>query len=193
MFSLNDFEGLSASSMSSVRDISGAGRTSFTDHMHRQGDISAGNSSHYSVSEVAKNSNGQVSNSDDGGSLLKSDSSTNEAKKPVFLDEISSSVDEGSSKQEGLLENCGILPNNCLPCLAPIAPTVEKRRSLSSSPPSARKKTALKLSFKWKEGHPSATLCEYLSKSLSRFPFDYFKLILLLYIQFLPRCCCRDQ
>lgn len=167
-----DFEsvqdGLSASSMSSVRDISGAGHTSFTDHMHRQGDISAGNSSHYSVSEVAKNSNGQVSNSDDGGSLLKSDSSTNEAKKPVFLDEISSSVDEGSSKQEGLLENCGILPNNCLPCLAPIAPTVEKRRSLSSSPPSARKKTALKLSFKWKEGHPSATL--FSSKMLLQRP-----------------------
>ncbi|CAN0925773.1 hypothetical protein LINGRAHAP2_LOCUS34947 [Linum grandiflorum] len=70
---------------------------------------------------------------------------------PVFLDEIS--VEENDSKEEGLLDNCGILPGNCLPCLASTVPPVEKRRSLSSSPPSARKRAASKMSFKWKEGH----------------------------------------
>ncbi|KAJ0981600.1 hypothetical protein J5N97_009855 [Dioscorea zingiberensis] len=60
----------------------------------------------------------------------------------------------------GILDNCSILQNNCIPCLTPIAPTVEKRRSLSSSPPSSRKKAALKLSFKLKsgEGHGTPTL-----------------------------------
>ncbi|CAI0386607.1 unnamed protein product [Linum tenue] len=88
------------------------------------------------------------------------DSSGNEAKQPVFLDEVS--VDESHagnhSKGEGLLDNCGILPGNCLPCLASTVSPVEKRRSLSSSPPSARKKSAVRMSFKWKEGHPSNPL-----------------------------------
>ncbi|KAH9773625.1 DUF1336 domain-containing protein [Citrus sinensis] len=84
--------------------------------------------------------------------------SVQDGKQPVFLDEISSSVDEGSGKDEGLLDNCGIIPSNCLPCLASTVPSVEKRRSGSSSPPRPFKKTASKLSFKWKEGHANATL-----------------------------------
>uniref|UniRef100_A0A1J3E5Z2 Protein ENHANCED DISEASE RESISTANCE 2 n=1 Tax=Noccaea caerulescens TaxID=107243 RepID=A0A1J3E5Z2_NOCCA len=73
---------------------------------------------------------------------------------PVFIDEISSSADDSSRKDEGLLESCGILPSNCLPCLhSSTVPSIEKRRSLSSSPPSTRKKAAIKLSFKWREGH----------------------------------------
>jgi len=80
-------------------------------------------------------------------------------REPVFLDEISS-VDANSNRDDGLLDNCGILPNNCLPCLASTIPSVEKRRSSSSSPPNARKKTPTKGSFKWKEGHGNATLCE---------------------------------
>ncbi|XWS63585.1 hypothetical protein CRYUN_Cryun06bG0113300 [Craigia yunnanensis] len=84
--------------------------------------------------------------------------SVQEDMQPVFLDDIASFMDEGSGKEDGLLDNCGILPSNCLPFLASTVPSVEKRRSLSSSPPSARKKTALKLSFKWREGHPNAAL-----------------------------------
>uniref|UniRef100_A0A1J3FEE7 Protein ENHANCED DISEASE RESISTANCE 2 n=1 Tax=Noccaea caerulescens TaxID=107243 RepID=A0A1J3FEE7_NOCCA len=73
---------------------------------------------------------------------------------PVFIDEISSSADDSSRKDEGLLESCGILPSNCLPCLhSSTVPSIEKRRSLSSSPPSTRKKASIKLSFKWREGH----------------------------------------
>ncbi|KAH7653201.1 Protein ENHANCED DISEASE RESISTANCE 2 C-terminal protein [Dioscorea alata] len=60
----------------------------------------------------------------------------------------------------GILDNCGILPNNCLPCLAPTALTMEKRRSPSSSPPNSKKKAPLKISFKWRsgEGHNATAL-----------------------------------
>ncbi|KAE8696594.1 CW14 protein isoform 2 [Hibiscus syriacus] len=73
-----------------------------------------------------------------------------------------------SEKEVGLLDNCGILPGNCLPCLASTVPSDEKRRSLSSSPPSARKKAALKLPFKWREGNPNSAL--FSSKMLLQRP-----------------------
>lgn len=71
--------------------------------------------------------------------------------------EICSSVDENGGREDGLLD-CGVIPGNCLPCLAATVPSVEKRRSLSSSPPSLRKKATHKLSFKWKDGHPNASI-----------------------------------
>ncbi|XP_059655955.1 uncharacterized protein LOC132302957 isoform X2 [Cornus florida] len=118
------------------------------------GYLTAGNSARNSLSEVVKSS----IHSDDVDSKSKSEGPPNEAKQPVFLDEISSSVDENGGREEGVMENCGILPNNCLPCLASTIPSVEKRRSLSSSPPNSRKKGASRLSFKWRDGHPSATM-----------------------------------
>ncbi|KAH8495266.1 hypothetical protein H0E87_018450 [Populus deltoides] len=130
--------------------------SSFTDQMQKAGDLSAGNSTHDSVSEATEQTNIHVFNLDHVDSVSKSDGSSNEVKQPVFLDEITS-ADENAG-EEGLLDNCGILPGNCLPCLASTVPPVEKRRSLSSSPPSARKKGALKLPFKWKEGNSSNTL-----------------------------------
>ncbi|KAL2904272.1 Protein ENHANCED DISEASE RESISTANCE 2 [Bienertia sinuspersici] len=95
--------------------------------------------------------------------------SSMEAKHPVFLDEISSSMDESTSKEDKVLDNnCGILPNHCLPCLnTTTVPSIEKRRSLSSSPPSARKKAALKLSFKWRDGPPNS---RFSSKALLQRP-----------------------
>ncbi|KAL2559599.1 hypothetical protein Fot_04338 [Forsythia ovata] len=87
--------------------------------------------------------------------------------KPVFVDEISSSAGENAGREGSLLDNCGILPHNCLPCLATV-PSVEKRRSLSSSPPSTRKKASLKLSFKWKEAHHNSTF--FSSKPLLQRP-----------------------
>lgn len=109
--------------------------------------------------EAARSSNVQVLGLDDNDSHCKRDGNTNEANQPVFLDEISS-VDASSNKDDGLLDNCGILPNNCLPCLASTIPSIEKRRSSSSSPPNSRKKAPIKLPFKWKEGHGNATLRE---------------------------------
>ncbi|KAI3792372.1 hypothetical protein L2E82_06249 [Cichorium intybus] len=85
--------------------------------------------------------------------------------KPVYLDEISSSVDENTGREDGLLD-CGVIPSNCLPCLAVTVP-VEKRRSSSSSPPSVRKKSTHKLSFKWKYGHPNANICSSTIRKLN--------------------------
>ncbi|EOY00249.1 CW14 protein isoform 3 [Theobroma cacao] len=161
VLSLNGLEGVSISSISSLKDANCGEHSSLVDQMQKPGDLSAGNSACNSVGEVTRNSNSQVLNSEDVNSQSKSDGPSNKAKQPVFLDDIASSVDEGSGKEEGLLDNCGILPSNCLPCLASTVPSIEKRRSLSSSPPSARKKNALKLPFKWREGHPNATLCNY--------------------------------
>ncbi|KAJ9563750.1 hypothetical protein OSB04_008910 [Centaurea solstitialis] len=93
--------------------------------------------------------------------------------KPVYLDEISISVDENAGREDGLLD-CRLIPGNCLPCLATTVPSVEKRRSLSSSPPSARKKNAHKLSFKSKDGHPSATTCVLIRLPKLNTSFDIF-------------------
>ncbi|KMT07177.1 hypothetical protein BVRB_6g155020 [Beta vulgaris subsp. vulgaris] len=91
-----------------------------------------------------------------------------ESKHPVYLDEISSSVDESTGKEDKMLDNCGIIPNNCLPCLnTSTAPSIEKRNSLSSSPQSARKKAALRLSFKWKDAPPNS---RFSSKALLKKP-----------------------
>ncbi|XP_039114731.1 uncharacterized protein LOC120250050 isoform X1 [Dioscorea cayenensis subsp. rotundata] len=95
------------------------------------------------------------------GVNFQSDVNFNGAKPFVSHDDISSQpVDEGLGTGGGILDNCGILPNNCLPCLAPTALTIEKRRSPSSSPPNSKKKAPLKISFKWRsgEGHNAAAL-----------------------------------
>lgn len=134
MVSLN---GIEAGYISS-RD---ANRGSSTDHMQKLVESSV-----------------QSSGADDTDSQCKHNGSINEVNQAVFVDEISS-VD-ASNKDGGLLENCGILPNNCLPCLASTVPSIEKRRSSISSPPNARKKPPVKLPFKWKEGHGNANLCE---------------------------------
>ncbi|GJV06286.1 hypothetical protein Tco_1343942 [Tanacetum coccineum] len=45
---------------------------------------------------------------------------------------ISSTIDDNTGTDSGLLD-CGIIPSNCLPCLANTVPPVEKRRSLGRS------------------------------------------------------------
>ncbi|KAL2546817.1 hypothetical protein Fot_16050 [Forsythia ovata] len=120
-------------------------------------DLSTGYSAGESVSGTAKSS---ISPSDPDF-RVKSDEPQIE---PVFIDEISCSAGENG----GLLDNCGILTSNCLPCLASTVPSAEKRRSLSSSPQSARKKAALRLSFKSSDGHPAAILLS--SKALLQRP-----------------------
>ncbi|XP_022775998.1 uncharacterized protein LOC111317813 isoform X2 [Durio zibethinus] len=158
VLSLNGLEGVSVSSISSQRDANCGEHSALVDQMQKPGDLSTGNSACNSGSEAIRNSISQVLYSEDVNSQSRSDGPSNQAKQPVFLDDIASSVDEGFGREDGLLDNCGILPSNCLPCLASTVPSVEKRRSLSSSPPCARKKTALKLSFKWREEHTNATL-----------------------------------
>ncbi|KAG1347571.1 hypothetical protein COCNU_06G014000 [Cocos nucifera] len=135
--SLNGFESEARLSVSSLKDATHGG--------------SAVNAS--SISSTDQHPKGHKSGEQSTG---------NSEKNYVSHDDVSSlSVDEEADREEGgILDNCGILPNNCLPCLASAAPTAEKRRFLSSSPPNSMRKTTLKLSFKRKlgEGHAAATL-----------------------------------
>lgn len=58
-------------------------------------------------------------------------------------------------------DHCGILPNNCLPCLSSSnPPVVEKKRPSSPDTPSSRRKSLSKLSFKWREGPSDMALRE---------------------------------
>ncbi|KAK4263365.1 hypothetical protein QN277_028787 [Acacia crassicarpa] len=107
--------------------------------------IEAGSLSNYSSSRDANH----------GGSILdNTDGSINELNEPVYVDEISP-VD-ASHKDGVLLDHCGILPNNCLPCLAVTIPSDEKRRSSILGSPNARRKASMKLPLKWKEGNENA-------------------------------------
>lgn len=155
VFSVNGFEGASVSSISSLRD-----------------------SSLWDCNVNVQHTSGM----DGVDSQLKPDGPSNEAKQPVFLDEISLTADESGGREEGMLENCGILPNNCLPCLASTTSSEEKRGSLSSSPPSSRKKGALKISFKWREGNANASLRNQNSNKDARWG-----------LMFLQGCFCRGQ
>lgn len=165
--SQNESEAASRSSISSLRDANhrnGDVNVTYPHHsgqLQKQEDYSAGNSAHNSVGDTSRSS----VHRGEQESRLRSDGTAND--KSVSVDETSSV--EGSGGRGGdLLDNCGIIPNNCLPCLASTVPTVEKRRSFSTSPPHTKKKAALKLSFKWKEGHSSSTLLS--SKMLIKRP-----------------------
>ncbi|XP_061366110.1 uncharacterized protein LOC133309360 [Gastrolobium bilobum] len=156
--SLNGIDGGSIPSLTSSRD---ANHGVSNDQVQKSKELSAG------YSEAARSSDVQYFGGDVIDSQCKCDGNIIEVNEPVFLDEISS-VDANSNKDDGLLDNCGILPHNCLPCLASTVPSLEKRRSSSSSPPSARKKSPMKLPFKWREGHGNSTLLS--SKTLLQRP-----------------------
>lgn len=166
VLSLSGFDGASTTSFVPQTD------TSHTDCVSRirqvssledPVDSSAGNAVCNSVGEATRSSV-SVSASD---IRVRNDGHMSDVQ-PVYLDEISGSSRESANKEDNLLDNCGILPNNCLPCLASTVSPVERRRSLSSSPPSARKKTSLKLPLKWKEEHTATSL--FSSKALLRRP-----------------------
>ncbi|XXG48452.1 hypothetical protein AAC387_Pa02g2899 [Persea americana] len=166
--SLNGFDHASISSISSIKDsthediIGSAPCIHSTDPRQKLGKLPTENLGCDNVCESGNNANSLVLHSNEGGLEAKSDCPLNHVKPPVFLDEISSfSADEAADRDGGgILENCGILPNACLPCLVPTVPQIDKRRSLSPDHPSTRKKPTLKLSFKWRsmEGHATPTL-----------------------------------
>ncbi|CAE5957096.1 unnamed protein product [Arabidopsis arenosa] len=123
-------------------------------HSVNEDTLSLNGSERVSLSSTTTTSSTRDTDSNEVMSQSKSDGDLNDTKQPDLVD---------SSADEGLLENCRILPSNCLPCLnTTTVPSIDKRRSLSSSPPSSRKKTSLKLSYKWREGHASGAL--FLSK-----------------------------
>ncbi|CAH8355084.1 unnamed protein product [Eruca vesicaria subsp. sativa] len=130
-------------------------------HSVNEDALSLGGGERVSVSSSMTTSSTE-GDSDSNEANSQSESGLNDTKQQP--DSIDSSADEGGGGGGGLLENCRILPSNCLPCLNPISvvPCVDKRRALSSSPPSSRKKASLRLSYKWREGHASGAL--FLSK-----------------------------
>ncbi|XP_042500753.1 uncharacterized protein LOC122078720 [Macadamia integrifolia] len=174
-WSLNGSEVASISRISSLRDTPhedcNCNHPSIfpTDQKQKPGEPLSGNSACNFVSEVAKIASPRVMHSDDADSQAKPHGPVSGGKSPVSFDQVSSlSVDESSGREGGIMDHCGILPNNCLPCLASTVPSIERRRSLSPGPPSARKKAASKVSFKWKEGHPNPAI--YSSKMLLQRP-----------------------
>ncbi|KAK6922091.1 Protein ENHANCED DISEASE RESISTANCE 2, C-terminal [Dillenia turbinata] len=146
-----DFESVQDEVSSPHGSISSTSFTKDTSHTHDENNVN-NHSARNSASEVNRSSNAQGSHSVE----LDSHSQADGHSQAVFLDEISTVGDDNAGR-DGILDNCGILPNNCLPCLASTVPTVDKRRSTSPPPPNTRKKPTLKLSFKWREVHASAT------------------------------------
>ncbi|KAK9119532.1 hypothetical protein Scep_017625 [Stephania cephalantha] len=167
--SFNGLDASSIASLSSLRDVNHETHVSHnanapldhsTDHRQKADELPTETSARNSLNENSKNANNRVFHSSDADLLTKCDGQVNDAKSSVTFDDLSShSVDESAGREEGgVLDNCGILPNACLPCLASTVPSLEKRRSLSPGPPSARKKPVARLSFKWKEGHSNSSL-----------------------------------
>ncbi|KAH6801983.1 CW14 protein [Perilla frutescens var. frutescens] len=150
MLSLSGLDGASSTSFASPRDTS-----------HMNGDVSVQRI--LSLEHPEESCNGSSARNSVSGAAKSSVPPSGTT--PVFLDEISSSAGETAGGDDSILDNCGILPNNCLPCLASTVHSDEKRRSLTSSP---RKKATLKLPFKWKDGHPAAAL--FSSKALLQKP-----------------------
>ncbi|XP_047169545.1 uncharacterized protein LOC124838072 [Vigna umbellata] len=110
------------------------------DQMHEPGELSKEHSAH--DSEGVKNPQTESCDVDIMDSKFKKEGSVNEAQEPVFLDEFSI-VNEHSKRDDEDLDDCGLLPNNCLSCLASI-----DQRSLCSSP-NTRKRDPTKHSSKW--------------------------------------------
>lgn len=116
-------------------------------------------------------------------SALKSDGIQAEATS-VSAGEVSTShVDENGGAKRLTPDNCGLLPNTCLPCLSSTALSIEKRRPTSpeTPTPSSRRKSLSKLSFKWKEGYTDMILCEC-SQYFSFIQLDFCSLALSVFV-----------
>lgn len=90
-------------------------------------------------------------------------SGENGVRSSMSHEDVPSVSGDGSAHGAGILDDCGLLPSNCLPCMASAAGVNEKKRALSSSPTHSMKMPSLKLSFKKKSGeaHPSSALCKH--------------------------------
>ncbi|XP_054812414.1 uncharacterized protein LOC129313388 [Prosopis cineraria] len=87
----------------------------------------------------------------------------------VSAGELSISHADGIGEDKKLTpDNCGLLPNTCLPCLSSTALSLEKRRPTSPETPNSRRKSLSKLSFKWRESYADMTL--YSPKALKQKP-----------------------
>lgn len=141
-------------------DSNGAMESDTDDEYHSVQDDAFSLNGHEAASASSKSSIKDVNHEDSG--------STDRKQKGIkHTDNMSrSSVDGVAELGEGdMLNNCGILQNNCLPCLASAAPSTDKKGSQTSSPPHSKRKATLRLSFKWRagEGHTANTASPLLS------------------------------
>ncbi|KAL6994271.1 hypothetical protein U1Q18_012378, partial [Sarracenia purpurea var. burkii] len=166
----SDVESPSAISFSSPR-FSTHINCNKIDRQSKQNGASVGNSDSSLGGEGAKSDKTINPKANDVGPQLKSDDPRDDMKTPVFLNGICTQYEDGSDKDNSemtAMHHCGLLPNTCLPRLASVVHSDDKRRSLSPSPPSTRKKAALKFSFKWRDEHANTILMS--PKALLRRP-----------------------
>lgn len=113
----------------------------------------------------------------------------NGVRSSVSHEDVASVSAEDSAHGGGgrILDDCGLLPNNCLPCIASAVGVNEKKRPLSTSPTHSMKMPSLKLSFKKKSGeaHPSSTLCKHFFLGLCVLG-TFLKYWITLHISFFP-------
>lgn len=95
-------------------------------------------------------------------SQVKSNNPQIEMDGPSPVDKTPRGMDQGGGRVETrFFHNCGS-QNPCLPCLAGVASSDEKKKSLNPSSPRTRRKSSLTqmLSFRWRE----TTSCSALRK-----------------------------
>ncbi|KAG5527377.1 hypothetical protein RHGRI_028308 [Rhododendron griersonianum] len=147
----------------------------FTDVYHRSSDVdstsdivSPRSSRHInyditrkSLSSQQPNLNGESGGDTEskcGGEGAKNEKTLN--LRPRGVDPQLESDESDSDNEAGVLQNCGLLTNNCLPCLATDVSSDENKRPLSPSNSSAMKKMASIFSFKRKEEQATPALCK---------------------------------
>ncbi|KAG5527379.1 hypothetical protein RHGRI_028308 [Rhododendron griersonianum] len=145
----------------------------FTDVYHRSSDVdstsdivSPRSSRHInyditrkSLSSQQPNLNGESGGDTEskcGGEGAKNEKTLN--LRPRGVDPQLESDESDSDNEAGVLQNCGLLTNNCLPCLATDVSSDENKRPLSPSNSSAMKKMASIFSFKRKEEQATPAL-----------------------------------
>lgn len=149
--------------------------SAFTDVYHRSSDVdstsdivSPRSSRHInyditrkSLSSQQPNLNGESGGDTEskcGGEGAKNEKTLN--LRPRGVDPQWESDESDSDNEAGVLQNCGLLTNNCLPCLATDVSSDENKRPLSPSNSSAMKKMASIFSFKRKEEQATPALCK---------------------------------
>jgi hypothetical protein len=134
VFSLNGFENEAALGIKDGNGGSFSGAGQYGDHHHK------------------KPKSSELSRSGENG-----------VRSSASHEDVPSVSGDDSAHGGRILDDCGLLPNNCLPCMASAVGVNEKKRALSSSPTHSMKLPSLKLSFKKKSGeaHPSSALCKH--------------------------------
>lgn len=152
-------ENLHAATESDCDDDFHSVQDAFTDVYHRgsdvesTSDISSPRSSRHIYYDITRKSLSGLQHSLSGESIGNTEikCGVEGAKYEKNVDPQLKSDGSDSDNEAGVLQNCGLLTNNCLPCLASDGYSDENKRPQSPTTPSTRKKTASLFSFKWRD------------------------------------------